>query len=573
MYLQGPISGGSLIRTSFGNRMDQLILSNPANTFTGDLDLRGGITILSGAGRLSTLSKIKVSGGATMYLSNQAEDTVTDRIGNLVPLEMRGGSFRIDRGVGATSQEQLGELRIAGGSSIVASSTEPGFDQSLQFSQLTRNRGAVVQFETGDGQRILFDQPPTLQGGMIGAWAVTDYQDANRVRRFAYATYGPQGVDAITQQSTMQLAGPTSHVNWTDDFELASNRTIYSLQNDNSRSLGNSKLTIESGGILGRGQLTGGQITVGNAAGQELVIIGGANIASTIVDNAQGPVDVTLVGGGRLSAANQHTGVTRIVGDLRSTSPTPSFLAAGAIVAGKDLEISSAAVEASNLQLGKLLIKDRGELNAPQVSAQEVEIHDGWLITTLTGNGTFRKVGSGMASLITDFKNFQGQIHVEEGLLDVDLQRPMGPVTVHPRGALRSRGSSGSLRSPVTLAGGELQIAGNGVFGQVEITAPSTLRASARQDHPSEWGLYGSLVGSAPLRITGVEGVLPVNSQSPSFSGPVDLDSVTVMTLPVDWEPARSRFTKEPCWRWAWPLRLRPKPSLGRPPCDSSAAH
>lgn len=49
LRLEGPISGGNLIRTSFGNRMDQLIHSNPANTFTGDLDLRGGITILSGA--------------------------------------------------------------------------------------------------------------------------------------------------------------------------------------------------------------------------------------------------------------------------------------------------------------------------------------------------------------------------------------------------------------------------------------------------------------------------------------------------------------------------------------------
>jgi autotransporter-associated beta strand protein len=97
-----------------------LRLYGAANTYTGVTDVRGGRVELIGSGELRTTSKIVLhedeeSWNGMLYINN-LEGLRTNRVGDDIPIEFRGGTLQVD---GAATVEKLGRLDFAEGQSTV----------------------------------------------------------------------------------------------------------------------------------------------------------------------------------------------------------------------------------------------------------------------------------------------------------------------------------------------------------------------------------------------------------------------------------------------------------------------
>lgn len=318
--LSGVLSGsGGLEKSDVGT-----LELTAANTYTGGTSVKEGILSLSGVNG-SIKGDVTVAAGATLLLNNSAAANNANRLDNLARVTLGGAIVNFSHSGGSASYaESIGELALAkGGNVITTSQAASGQTSALTFASLSRAAGATLNFSAatlGTRNNVYFTAAPTLDDGIIGAWATVG-------TTYEFATYGANGVVAYSGYNTnLAEAGWASSNNVKLNTAagmtttLTGGRTINSLvmngatsgSTGNKLNLGGNELRIGSGGFIATGgastrtnEISNGTITAGNAVDTDAELI--ATIAGTqtyisarIVDNGAGKVSLVKAGSGSL---------------------------------------------------------------------------------------------------------------------------------------------------------------------------------------------------------------------------------------------------------------------------------
>jgi autotransporter-associated beta strand protein len=328
-------------------------LSGGPNTDAGGIILNEGVLNLD----FSTQNNAKWAAASAVTLGGGT-------------LSLNGGSFT----------QTNGSTVIAAGNSSV---TRGGGSSVLRLSNLTRNRGGVVEFSAGsiadcnnnDVNGILGGGYATLGGA---DWAHTIASGAANTAITAYTGY----TDIAASGSTI-ADGPASNVRLnsaggggnivlgatTSSIQtLLQNTTTAATIDTASKTLrfgtnggllipsGKSGVTI--GTVADSGTVTAGGSAV-NVAGEVVLINNSANdllVNSVVADNGTGPVSLTKAGSGTatLAGSNTHTGTNSIVGGTLNissdanlgavpgaTTPSSILINGGTLNATADLTLSA----------------------------------------------------------------------------------------------------------------------------------------------------------------------------------------------------------------------------------------
>ncbi|MCA9166226.1 MAG: hypothetical protein KDB23_01100 [Planctomycetales bacterium] len=527
LHVDGPIVGGELEYDNIDNPSFLSIRGNQ-NSYTGATRLQGGYLAIAGDGSISTTSEIVIASNAVLALQNWDVNR-PDRIGDNVPLTMMGGELRMESGAQQDHYtETMGRLRFAHHDSRISITGDPTASNRFTFSDLQRDRGAAAIFEVGGDQEIHFTAPPQLSNGLIGGWAVANFNNQG----YRFATYGPNGIASTTSVvNSLTAATATDNVLLATATTMSRDVNVNSLQMENRQqlNLGNHLLTVESGGILTASTL-GGRITAGANANQELILQFPGTIESSIIDNAQGAVDLIVVGGGYLKGSNEHHGVTRLLagGGLNSFR-----LGSQSIPIGGNLEVDTVQLTTDGgLNVGNLQITGKSSLRVSGgLRFQTIDLAEGALDATYVGNGTLRKTSSADAYLFGSSSSFTGQVVVEDGTLYASTELRAAEIT---GGTLYYRTSDRQISVDVTLAGGTFEVEDTKVLGTLAVTAPSTIKSAGRS-----LTVNADLIGSAPLKFQGtgnstISLLRPTNVPVSNFSGDVIVEHTTLFAQPDD---------------------------------------
>lgn len=505
--LRGPISGGSL-RTQNG----MMFLQGNQQEWTGSLVVGDRSSVAFDAGSsFAMLGEVTVEAGGQLYLNRDHQD----RIHDTATITMDGGQLA----AGGSGDETMGQLRIANGYSKVAI-----YDAgALTFDSLTRTGDGIVHFEAGDAKPIHMNNNPALQNGIVGPWAIVNYQ-GNFGNSFGFATIGPNGIQTLDDpENRLRFAEATDNVVLDSNVDQTPTKdvTVNSLATDRTLNLAGHLLTVQSGGVIGRTR--NGRITSGT---NELLLYGGTE--ADIVDGAAGAVDVTVLGNGALLGNNTHSGVTRLL----ASDSSQMDLGQNAIPVGGDLVAYNVRVRRTNdargdLVLGRLEVdgSSRVELGRTQVS--ELELHQGEVELDLFGDGVVRKQGSRDAILTGRMNDFVGSVEVNDGRLELNSDAPTVRIN---NGTLRLNGWNGpsTTTAAVTLSGGTLEFAASRHTGPITVEQPSTILTG------SETRLAADILhGSSALTLTGT-GNLAIEGQQSTFVGSTLVKSGTVEVAAED---------------------------------------
>jgi hypothetical protein len=285
---------GRLLASSTGSHLAKvgprtLTLTGNTTGFNGTLAVRGGTVALQGAGTLlgSSAGEITLSSLATLLLDNSGTN-LTDRLPDVSPLNLVGGTFRvIGSGAGVTT-ETLGNLVVTGGQSTVQGDANPG--QGLRITLASANPGPGTVFFRGPnlGQapgagvtNVLFTAALPLVGGggsgpqtSILPWGLGSSTAGASPDTFV--TVGANGVRPLnpgTEYATYATAGATNNVREAGGFTVAAADTRNSLVTTGGAAQTvtlNANLTLTSGALLNTGagtQITGTGTLLFGAAG------------------------------------------------------------------------------------------------------------------------------------------------------------------------------------------------------------------------------------------------------------------------------------------------------------------
>ncbi|HEV7403464.1 MAG TPA: autotransporter-associated beta strand repeat-containing protein, partial [Chthoniobacteraceae bacterium] len=326
-----------------------------APSFLGELELAG-----NNVGRLTATTAINISDGGTLRLTNTSTNNNGNRLPDVVPLNLRGGTFAFSNdGSTAAFAETAGAVNLLSGTTnLFADQAASGQTSTLTFASLARSQGAVVFFQSNSAgfltpsqigvdnrDRIVFTAAPALNDNVIGGWAL--YDSGNFADFASYSTVAPISVKRTTStlNQSQDLWATTSNqkvdqpggITLTDTTPPTGTliRTVNSLNlasDGISIDLSGFTLNIDTGGLIHQtsglfgGSIDNGFLTAGTAAGTDLVLtipnpIGTLTIGSSanIINNGVGAVNaVGLVKAGPgtviLAGANTYTGPTSIVG-------------------------------------------------------------------------------------------------------------------------------------------------------------------------------------------------------------------------------------------------------------------
>ncbi|MGV3659502.1 MAG: autotransporter-associated beta strand repeat-containing protein [Prosthecobacter sp.] len=310
-------------------------------TYTGPSLFNGGRTQLLVQGRIGNTASIEIA-NATFVLSGSNGTTdalnITDRIGDTIPITLRGGSFQLNTSASYYTRETVGDVTLAGGQNVI-SMGEGGTrvnQWDLTLASLTNTPGShsTVRFygldaDPNDNSRLFITAAPTLSHNLIGGWAVferefasyTTGQGVGGLNTQGYAGYSPNPINESIPADNIRIALPAAG----STTVLTGSRTINSLNLQGAASstgnstldLGGNTLTLVSGGLLAsgatdniaisiiNGNLTAGALDVGGdlylhtfgyVNGNTDTVNRDVNIDANIVDNGAGPVAVVYNG-------------------------------------------------------------------------------------------------------------------------------------------------------------------------------------------------------------------------------------------------------------------------------------
>ncbi|MBL9165743.1 MAG: hypothetical protein JNL18_23670 [Planctomycetaceae bacterium] len=548
VHLRGAVYGGDLIFPQDQSRSEVQITSNRA-AYEGETLIRDGYLNLADRGRLTTTSRIVVGGGGELMLNNTHPYAESDRVADYIPVVMQGGSVRLWSPSEGEATERIGRLDLERGTASVVGqpgyySWDPG-KTTLTLGELERAEGSTLFFDFYYPSGVKFDQAPTLENGLIGAWATVNriYQGGPTTD---FAIYGPNGVQALTSfQQNLSAATAIDNVLVSQNATLpAGTTTINSLtlrgENDVQLSLGGRRLTVASGGLLLEGNVVNGELAPG-AATNELIITtagGSPQVSANIVDGAGGPTSLTLgssVYGRtvRLGGANTYSNATRVNNEV-----TVFFDTFESLPAGGDLDLNGGEALLSYQstvvkELGTLNVRDDGRLaqqypGQAKVDFAEINLESGSIVDfKLVGDAPISKRGEGTATLSMDGREFSGTVDVYEGALVVEGSRSIGEqsVTVHGGSLVLQTMRNDSWLAPgdVRLNGGDL-ILDNVYQGKVFVNAPARISGASFSGY-SRRAQPGEIVGSSPIIFGGRIDLVAANN---GFSGDAVVDGHVV---------------------------------------------
>lgn len=310
-------------------------------SYTGPSLFNGGRTQLLVQGRITNSASIEIA-NATFVLSGSNGTTdamnITDRIGDTIPITLRGGSFQLNTSASYYTTETVGDVTLAGGQNVI-SMGEGGTrvnQWDLTLASLTNNPGSrsTIRFygidsDPNDNARLFITAAPTLTHNLIGGWAVferefasyTTGQGVGALNTQGYAGYSPNPINESIAADNIRIALPAAG----STTLLTASRTINSLNLQGAGSstansildLGGNTLTLVSGGLIAsgatdniaisiiNGNLTAGAFdmggdlylhTFGYVNGNTDTVNRDVNIDANIVDNGAGPVSVVFNG-------------------------------------------------------------------------------------------------------------------------------------------------------------------------------------------------------------------------------------------------------------------------------------
>ncbi|MEM9660648.1 MAG: hypothetical protein AAF961_19960, partial [Planctomycetota bacterium] len=300
--------------------------------------------------------------------------------------------------------------------------------------------------------------PPTLDDGLIGGWALFGEDE--------FATYGPNGIvgygELHAYASDLTSATAADNLLLETGTSLLGATTVNSLtMYDAQIELADHTLVVESGGVMNRSfrfaEFNGpGRITAGTSAGAELLTFGNLLISADIVDSGAGAVGVTHSSGVlRLSGDNTFSGslvVNRGESDARVELADRTALPAEAdvVLNGGRLWIDFESDEP--VELGNLVLRDSGEIvatsgAAPNLQPANVTVESGAFRIGLAGDAPIVKTSPLTADFSTSLLRHTGPVSIEEGILQVRLfgAAPLenaNAFTVHRGGILRLEGDA-----------------------------------------------------------------------------------------------------------------------------------
>ncbi len=305
-----------------------------ANTFTGDVVIGRGTTVLEGdaGGFLGTPSIVvrdeafgdrgRLIVGAPFGSTAPSTSANPDRINDTASVTLNHGQLDFNASENAAlTQERIGTLTLAGGASrIDLQSRFVGEGELITTSALQRTAGATAWIsgrnvgQTGsDTTRLVFGAAPALAGAggadgtsqlSIVAFLPVYQQGAS------FATYGATGIRPLDRNSefagSLAAAVAGDNVRLSANAALASNKSINSLLVDSGTSavtiVDGTTLAVSSGAVLfGTGAaVSGGLIDFGSAEG---IISSAAFGATPTIDSA-----ISGSGGVTFTAFNYNSG-------------------------------------------------------------------------------------------------------------------------------------------------------------------------------------------------------------------------------------------------------------------------
>lgn len=494
----GKISGGALQLVGSG----ELQLAAGNHNYTGETIVGGQyvgvdtVLDLRKAGALHSTSGIVINDFAIVRANNREDfsDVASeDRIGDDIPIQLRGGDLILTGRSGVSLHEVVGNvLADRGESSVGVDVTNP--DTVLSIKSVVRAnhatlafRGAVNVDPSGATSAILVENAPALQNGIIGAWATANGGD--------FASYSPDaGIyalsDTVVRPSKIGGAAPDSHVQLYDSESLNADATTATLRSFADVNLNGHTLVLGQGGAILDAHpddfgIKNGVLTSGS---DELILFGRGydpaaeiTLSATIVDNAAGAVAFTKAGSGivALSGQNTYTGGTTVNEGVLRLKNARALPAGGDLTLdGGELQVMFTADENnSEIELGEFQLRGfsfvRMQLDgaAPAIRANAYHLESGELSVPLAGNGTLIKTTRGRVDIRADNSQFSGDVVIDDGVLVAnvigeesdDLVQPLGTgkVLINPDGVLAhrtySRPTNGyRLDANLVLNGGEI---------------------------------------------------------------------------------------------------------------------
>lgn len=325
--------------------------SGQMNVFgTATAEVAGGTFILPGG---TTNLPVTLFGGSTLRFDSSTLTTTTntDRWLDTAPIGLNAATLQLDaRNNNSTTNETVGAISYAGGSTISLQRNNAGAAQIVQLQTPSLNRVGTGTLEvtragsSGFGSTVKLlttTTTPTVTNGMVHPSLVTI--DATRLQNFA--TFDANGINNSIYTNTVTTAAfPTGLSAGTQivyvDFAsgvltsmLGDNPVIYALKVGQGNTAGTgttiasgtgTSITLRSGGLIASGDGTSGNFS--NATGNTTTIATGlvfndgtSNIEALI--NVRGGTTATLsgvvtsagltkFGGGTLIMSNAANAIT-----------------------------------------------------------------------------------------------------------------------------------------------------------------------------------------------------------------------------------------------------------------------
>ncbi|MFN4242218.1 MAG: beta strand repeat-containing protein [Tepidisphaerales bacterium] len=358
--LNGPIVGsGTLTRLVGGG----FTIRGNNTGFTGELRSEVGTVQISGpSGAFPNAAAINYTGN--LFLDNTA-GSVSDRVGDAVPVVVRGGQIQMSGGASTVTSETLGTVTLATGSNIFSVLSGATGQQSLTINNLVRQPGTTLlvrgsNLGAAPGNSVSFigtTTPPTLVGGggpdgsqniSIVPWVVGNVTTvANTVQGTTLTTYGPRGFRPLgTNEYSTSLGGPATNNILVGNTLL---NTTLSVPAAGATVNAVNVTSALSGSTVIPGTVTGtGTLTV--ASGAFLVSSGGIARVETPIDfgsaegvlHLYGTTSFTQPISGTGGLIKTGGGQYRIEGDARlSTYSGPTHLNGGLILYGGNVPVNA----------------------------------------------------------------------------------------------------------------------------------------------------------------------------------------------------------------------------------------